>query len=251
MRDHLSHSQISMLLRCSEEYRFVYVEGRPRPLVPAIMLGQAYHKALEFGFKARMTDGTELSVAEIRQVTNDAWAMAIAGEEIAWNGAKPDDLRDQAATLAALYWEQVAPAVKPEAVEVRFEIEVPQVDLPFVGIIDLVDDGTLVDHKTASRSWSQTRVDKDIQAAAYLYAHWRQTGELAPGFRFDVAVKNKKPKILQLSTTRSERQLLQYERLLQAAWGQIQAGIFVPNPTAWNCSPRYCPFWRECQEGQT
>jgi len=207
------------------------------------VLGQSYHRALEF---ARTTDGTELSVAEIRQVANDAWSMAIAGEEIAWDGEEPEELRDQAATLAALYWEQIAPEVKPEAVEVSFEIEVPEVDVPFIGVIDLIDRETLVDHKTANRAWSQTRADKDLQATGYCYAHWRMTGELPSGFRFDIALKSGKPRIMQLLTSRTEQQLLRYERLLQAAWGQIQAGVFVPNPTAWNCSEKHCPFWHEC-----
>ena len=245
MIEHLSHTQISMLLRCSEEYRRSYIEREPRPLVPPIVLGQSYHRALEFGLKARITDGTELSMAEIRQVAGDAWQMATAGEEIAWNGQKPEELCDQAATLAALYWEQVAPGVTPQAVEVGFEVEVPGVDVPLVGVIDLVDDGTLVDHKTASRAWGQYRADGDIQAAAYVYAYWRMTGRILP-FRFDVAVKTKTPRIQQLATSRSERQLLWYERLLQAAWGQIQAGVFVPNPTAWSCSPKHCPFYGEC-----
>ena len=153
------------------------------------------------------------------------------------------------ATLAALYWEEIAPAVEPKAVEVTFEVEVPGVDVPFVGVIDLIDGDTLVDHKTAERAWGQYRADRDIQAAAYLYGHWRMTGEIPP-FRFDVAVKSGKPRIEQLLTRRTEQQLLWYERLLQAAWGQIQAGVFTPNPTAWSCSEKHCPFWRECQGQQ-
>jgi len=245
MIEHLSHTQIAILLRCGEEYRRSYIEREPRPLVPAIILGQAYHRALEFGLKARLTDGTELSVAEIRQVANDAWQMATAGEEIVWDGEKPEELRDQAATLAALYWEQIAPGVTPQAVEVGFKVEVPGVDVPFIGVIDLVDNGVLVDHKTASKGWGQYRADGDIQAAAYTYAYWRMTGRILP-FRFDVAIKTKTPRIEQLPTVRTERQLLWYERLIQAAWGQIQAGVFVPNPTSWACSEKGCPFWRQC-----
>ena len=247
MPEHISHTQIAMLLRCGEEYRRTYVEGQPRPLAPALIVGQVYHKTIEFGFNARLTDGTELSMPEIRQVAQDGWAMAVAGAEIAWDGGKPEELRDQVANLAALYWEQVAVAIKPMAVEMRFEVDVPQVDVPLVGIIDLVDGETLVDHKTANRAWSQNRAERDLQACAYLYARWRQTGEQASQFRFDVAVKSGKPRIQQLATSRTERQLRWYERLLQAAWGQIQAGVFVPNPTAWNCSARYCPFWSDCQ----
>jgi len=249
MIDHLSHTQVAMLLRCGEEYRRTYIEEQPRPTTPSLALGQAYHRSLEFGFKARLIDGTELSVAEIRQVAHDAWAMAIAGEDISWGELIPDELRDQAATLAALYWEKIAPTVEPKAVEVAFEVEVPGVDVPFVGVIDLVDGDTLVDHKTANQRWGQYRADKDLQAAAYLYGHWRMTGEI-PLFRFDVAIKSGRPRIEQLVTRRTEQQLLWYERLLQAVWGQIQAGVFTPNPTAWSCSEKYCPFWRDCQGQQ-
>jgi hypothetical protein len=247
MRDHISHTQIAMLLRCGEEYRRTYVEGQPRPLAPALIVGQVYHKAIEFGFRARLTDGAELSPSEIRQVAQDAWAMAVAGQEICWDGESPETLCTQAANLAELYWSEVAPDISASEIEARFEVEVPAVDVPLVGIIDLVDGDTLVDHKTARRAWSKARADRDLQAASYLYARLQQTGDLPGKFRFDVAVKGGKPRIQQLGTSRTERQLLRYEQLLQAAWGQIQAGIFVPNPTGWNCSPRYCPFWDDCQ----
>jgi hypothetical protein len=246
MIDHISHTQVAMLLRCGEEYRRTYVEQEPRPLAPAIVIGQVYHRAIEYGLRARLTDGTELSVAEIRQVAEDAWTMAVAGQAIAWNGEDPEPLRQKALALAALYWEEAAMTVQPQAVEAGFQIAVPGVDVPFVGVIDLIDGDILVDHKTASQAWSQYRADSDLQANAYLYAHERQTGTPAAGFRFDVAVKGGRMRIQQLATSRSEAQLEWYERLLQAAWRLIQAGTFLPNPTAWNCCLRYCPFWAQC-----
>jgi len=246
MIDHLSHTQIAMLLRCGEEYRRTYIEREPRPLAPAVVIGQVYHRAIEFGFRARLSDGMELSAAEVRQAAEDAWSMAVAGQAIAWDGEEAEPLRQKALTLAALYWEEAAPAVQPKAVEVGFQLAVPGVDVPFVGVIDLLDGDILVDHKTASQAWSQYRADSDLQAHAYLYAHARQTGQAAAGFRFDVAVKGGRMRIQQLATTRSEDQLQWYEGLLRAAWRLIRAGTFLPNPTAWNCCLRYCPFWPQC-----
>lgn len=242
---HISYSQVKMFLDCPRKYEAAYIERRVRDDSLALIFGKAYHQALETGLNAKMR-GEELGPNLMDEVVEHAWS------EVMKDG-NADDIQDEENEidklkhLVGLYWAEVAPSVIPSAVELKFSIPIPGVDVPFVGIIDLIDNGFLVDHKTSNKSWSQSRADSDLQVTAYTYAYWAMRGEFPLGFRFDVAVKElKTPKIMQLDTARTKNQVLWFESMLPIFWRAVKNGVFVPNPTGFLCHKLYCPIWGEC-----
>jgi len=253
--EHVSHSQVSTFLDCGEKYRYSYIEGLPRPSTPSLIVGQTYHRALETAFQKRI-NGVTVNDEDIKRITAIAWDDVIveAGNSkggIDWQDVEATVLYSQAMALVALYWKELGCEIQPLLIEENFRVDVPGVPVPFVGIIDLITaDGAVIDHKTAGRAWPASRVEKDLQATAYLYALWKMDGELRKSLRFDVAIKTAKPKIVTYEAHRTMDQLLWYERLLQRVWAAISARVFVPNPTGWLCSPKFCSFWTQCTEGE-
>jgi len=73
-------------------------------------------------------------------------------------------------------------------------------DLPLKGYIDLIDDqGTILEHKTAGRSYPEDAAAKDIQLTAYSMAYRRLYGKDENGVRMDILVRTKQPKVQQLA----------------------------------------------------
>lgn len=94
-------------------------------------------------------------------------------------------------------------------------------DTLFVGIIDLVKDGYIIDHKTASRSWSKSDLEKDIQATGYSWAYRQLTKKKEKGIKFNIFIKprkiNSSPTLLLMETKRDVSDyVLFYDFLIKA-----------------------------------
>jgi hypothetical protein len=55
--DHLSATQISMLNRCPEQYRQRYVLGKKERPGAALIVGGAFHEAIEDGLRNKISNG--------------------------------------------------------------------------------------------------------------------------------------------------------------------------------------------------
>lgn len=84
-------------------------------------------------------------------------------------------------------------------------IEMPLVD-PFTkkplfngillsGRIDRIHNGIVYDHKTSSTSWSQNKLDKDMQATFYSYMYRMKFGKPEEGVIFNIIRKTKSKNI--------------------------------------------------------
>lgn len=100
-------------------------------------------------------------------------------------------------------------------IEQGFSQPMPLADATFTGTIDRVRKDDLRDLKTSKVSYSQNKVDNDIQATSYLWYWWRKTGEIVP-FGFDVLRKDKRANgeefpLQVITTTRTKDQLIDFE----------------------------------------
>jgi len=249
---HLSVSQISTLLKCGRLYELQYLDRVPVKSGGSLVKGGAYHAALEAYFHQQI-HGHPATAEIAHQAFEASWQARTSQNAVAWGGANPAREKARGLQLVDAYLEQVAPGIAPAAVERRFEIELPGVEMPLVGVIDLIEqDGTLVDHKTAGKAWSRQKAAQALQPAAYMYAMRQLTGQ-APVFRFDVAVDKlglkKDPRVeFQRFELRPESLDFDFfEQLVLRAFQQIAIGIFPPNPSGWWCSAANCPVWEHCR----
>jgi CRISPR/Cas system-associated exonuclease Cas4 (RecB family) len=101
---------------------------------------------------------------------------------------------------------------------------------PVKGYIDLIDSqGNIIDHKTTKRSYPQDAAEKDLQLTAYAMAYRAMHGKPENAVRLDVMVRNKQPKIQQLSGRRNESQIGRFTRLAGQLENGISSGVFYPN----------------------
>ena len=138
------------------------------------------------------------------------------------------------------------------AIEETFIFEPSDLDVPVIGVIDMMeqdDAGTIIitDFKTSGRSYSNDEIDNNMQMTVY------QLAAKANGFggreillRFDCLIKTKTPKFEQYYTTRSVVDELRLIRKIEKVWEGINRGIFIPNDTNWK--HKNCPYREVCDE---
>lgn len=154
--DHISASQLAMFERCPEQYRQRYVWGRKEAPGGALILGKAFHSAQETGFRMRMQHGTRLSTGAIQDAFSTEFDRGViaaqdSGEgEIQWGRMSPGETKDIGVKATTTYYDYVAQAIRPIAVEDEFSVAFPGVDVPVVGFIDIVEEARVIDMKTAT-----------------------------------------------------------------------------------------------------
>lgn len=232
MIKHLSYSSISCYLECPRRWKLRYIDKLETPPNHHFFFGSAWHSAIEEHLKEGI--GVPLAQRWLRhwQQVSRPLERELALELAAVGAA-------MAADSSTLY---VLKDLRPTAIERKIEFRVPNVGVPIIGYIDLVlQNGVLVDLKTAGSPWDQARADAETQPAFYLAA----TG----GTRFQhiVFVKSFEPEVQVLDTQRHNPAAVVYP-LAQKAWKGISAGDFHCNVSA--CSG--CDYRSVCkrEEGE-
>lgn len=232
---HLSFSRINRYLHCPEQYRLYYIENLRRRFPSAsLVFGQAVHQALAGLFRAgedpvRFFLGLwdEVGQMDVEYSSRESWVkLHVAGQKLLEKFA-----REELVKLEAI-----------EAVEKTFELTITSLDLPFVGIIDLVShlDGkkTVVDFKTASSAYQEHEVVLSDQLTAYQLAE--------PGAEqtaLCVLVKTKAPQIEWHVSQRGGQQLVEFLAKTEHIAGEIAGGRFYRRLGKW-CS--WCDYLPVC-----
>jgi CRISPR/Cas system-associated exonuclease Cas4 (RecB family) len=229
----LSHSRINRYLHCPEQYRLYYVEHL-RLRVPAanLVFGQVVHKALAALFEKRsdpvaafQASWTEAGQVDLDYGRESHEGLGIAGVQLLERFAR----------------EELPRISDVEAVERKFELQVTTLDLPLVGIIDLVagleDRRTVVDFKTATRGYEPHEVVLSDQLTAYRLAE-----PTATQAALCVFVKAREPRIEWHKADRTAADLTQYLRKAGIVGREIAARHFYKRPGKWCAWCDYLPL---------
>jgi CRISPR/Cas system-associated exonuclease Cas4 (RecB family) len=230
----LSHSRVSKYLHCPEQYRLYYVE-RLRPRIPpaALVFGRVLHEALARLFQGGDPLGhflsvwSELKAVDIHYSGRDSW------EKLSGTGER---------LLEKFVQEEFSKFGVPEAVERSFELKITSLDVPFVGVIDLIAElegvRAVIDFKSSSSAYHPFEIVLSDQLTAYQLAE-PQIERLA----LCVLVKTKEPRIDWFLSGRDPAQLMEYLDKADHVVRDITAGRFYKRPGKW-CG--WCDFLPVC-----
>ena len=263
-RGYLSVSQVMQYTKCGEAYRRRYVLEQRIPSNSYMVQGRGVHKAAEH-LHLSMIAGNPIPSAEMVQVYSDLHDTEIVGAEIKEEGPDgqpidPGVIKDMGVRLTRKY-HRVAlgndrdsktgkplPAVKPIAAEQVFRVKVTPENsdpIPFMGVIDLVEEASISDLKTKKKAASQSEADNSIQLS--LYAH--VTG--IPHVRLDQLVKPTKTmpeRFLRTESIRDKRETMHALDVVAEVAQDIALGRFRrTNPENWWCTEKWCPYWDDCR----
>jgi len=248
MLDHISHSQINMWLRCPRQWKYRYVDGLKIPPSGALIVGSAYHSALECNFIQKVESRKDLPLNDCLDLFSDAWEDRLLEEELViWEQLGPGESKDQGASLVEEYIVSTSPSVQPVQVERTIYTEVAGVK--FVCRVDLENDQrAVIDHKTSARAYSQDDVDGDIQASAEAFALCRPIV-----FYNHIALKLKRPRIQIVKSYRRQADIDWWVDMATGVVRQMESGVAPPRSidafgkSGFWCSERFCGYYERCR----
>jgi len=235
----LSPSQANTFLNCSAKWWFKHGVGLPDPKSGSLVRGLAVHKTIERWFKLSL-EGATPEIEDMCEPYDDAWESLSAEASFA---ADDDiaELKRSGAILLRKYLEEVAPEIRPAALEQQVVGEIGGVKVR--GYVDIVDvDGNIIDVKTAGKKPSGVDSGYAFQLATY-----RQILPGASGkARLDTLVATKTPQLVKIEYHVTEAD----ERLTTSLYPRVREGIreglYFPNRNSNLCSRKYCNFADAC-----
>jgi hypothetical protein len=232
---YLSHSRISKYLLCPEQYRLYYLENlRPKLTAAALVFGKVLHEALAGFFRNQddpvwtfRTQWQEVKQFDLSYSARESWEKLDACGQ---------------ALLGKFIREEASRIGNVRLCEGTFELAITNLDLPFVGVIDLLADvdeiPTVVDFKTSGSAYEDHEVVLSDQLTAYQLAE-PQTAQIA----YCVFVKTKEPRIDWYKSQRSGAQLAEFLAKVEHVGHEITSRHFYKRPGKW-CS--WCDYLPVC-----
>jgi len=175
--------------------------------------------------------------------------------KIAWGAESPEDYQEQGARIIACpdvlkTVQSMTPYAddKGPFVERFVKLQVPGVDIPVIGYVDVMtSDMVPWDIKTSARAWTPDKLTSETQPLFYIAA-LNQAGYRPDGtFRHFITTKTKVPQVQVLKEKHSMGEVFWLFDLIQHVWRGITGGVFPPNNTGWKCSAAYCDYWPLCR----
>ena len=260
----LSMSGFNMMRKCPKQFEYSYVLGVVSAPGIAMTKGKAVHKGAEMVHRSTIETGKPLTMDAAVQVVADDfdiekdkiedWTDPDTEEKL-----KPGAVKDAALANFRVYYVQAVPLIKPVAVEKTFAKKFGTV--PMRGVIDLIDKvpgeytvnddpeqspplvEVVSDLKLTRKMWSDQQIENNPQLTAYALV------ENTDRVRVDLLLDQKKG--TQYKPIRSFRYAKIKNDLiedLETIVAQIKTGIFSRcDPTAWNCSPKWCGYFARCR----
>ena len=256
MLDHISHSQIQMLLKCGIQWEFRYLKNKIVPPGASLVRGKCGHKSLEFNFMQKVVSKEDLPVSMVKDFFSDEWESSkfqIAWTEKDLDGKSPKvataKFKDSGIQLVEKFHEEQSPVIQPVTVEEKFEVPF-EGDYPsLVGVIDRVDEGEEIGEvKFAGKSPQKDDAKTDIQLTIYDAAYRVMHGHPPKKLKKEFAIATKEAKTMVLEEPpRDDATVNRLLNRLLVSMQCLKSGIFVPAPQgAWWCSANWCGYWDQC-----
>lgn len=258
---HLSKSQLTTYLECSQRYQYQYVLSVPWEVMPApLLFGKAMHRAVALYYQRKQA-GLDVTLEDLEAIFHLAWDQGKSNLPLRFTrGATEDTLRAQGRELLRCFTAQVKPW-RIDAVEKPFVVDLVDPDtgviLPvkLVGVIDLLesdDEGNVIvtELKTSARKYTEQQGEHQLDGAVYAYAVQQLGVSPTPEqvlIRFDVLVKTKTPQFEQYYFTKDATDFRKFLRLATKVVRAIALDVFVPHE-GWYCAT--CPFLKRCTQDQ-
>ena len=252
--DHLSYSSVSLFLTCGKAWKYRYIDKVQAAPSQNLIIGSCIHDVLEEIIRCNtlgenVPDASNYALQAVENRLGSIEPDSV--DAIDAEAVKNEVLRIADAPLILSGVNMIRAKVDDEGamIERKVTLEVPEVDVPVIGFIDIIlDDGTPADFKTSARSWTAERAQSEKQPVFYLASMGQAGMPVNWHFKHLVAVKNKTPKWQIFDSERTPAEIGRLFVEIQQVWRSIQAENYLPAaPGSWKYSPKGCEYWQICQ----
>lgn len=176
--DHLSPSGLGKFVECPREWQQTYLQARPDKPAENLIVGSAFHSAMEFNFRQKIDSHVDLPVVELidyhDSVGFDDRLVADqekAGEEIVWKTSY-EDAKTRARLMIGEYRNRVCERLQPIAVEQKFAVPMG-LPVKVEGRYDLLTTEVGIDWKSGQKRNRSPKTSWLLQALIYSFATGR------------------------------------------------------------------------------
>jgi putative RecB family exonuclease len=250
--DHVSPSSMKTFFGCSLRFYYEKVQRLPKPVSSALHVGKAVHEGLRAYNLAWWRGGDTATDTVIAAYQTSFSALEHTEGQVDWES--PEDRADGLATgervlRAYLASDAARLEGRPLGVEVALHDELPGLDAPLTGVIDLVRAGHVpVDFKTVASTPGNLELEAflhESQLVAYQLLLEAATGEPVTALELVFLIKTKTPRVIvHRSPPADEVRKQRFLALAQAFVAGVRAERFHPQPGT-HCS--WCPYRAECR----
>ena len=249
LQQKISPSKLSLFQACRLKFFFRYVLELKKPKTAALHVGSTVHSVLKGWNKARWRQQSP-ALADLHASYQAAWQGEQTEEPVAWDNPTVEaEQRQTGWRLLETFFREspIREAGKPDAVEVSVEADLSSRGLPtLVGVLDLVQDQTVIDFKTSASTPNADRAAlvNSTQATAYSLLYRENTGQREQGVELHHLVKLKSPKlvVIYLSPV-GDRECARLFRVMDSYVAALDRRDFIPSPGL-QCVG--CEFFAEC-----
>ena len=249
LQQKVSASKLTLFQSCRLKFFFRYVLGLRKPKTAALHVGVAVHAVLSDWNRARWRRQS-VALADLYATYQSVWKSEQSAEPVAWDNAGVEAEQQQTGwrLLETFFRESpIREAGKPDAVEVMVEADLASHGLPtLVGVLDLVQNATVIDFKTSSTTPNADRAAlvNATQATAYAMLYRENTGRKEAGIELHHLVKLKQPKLVVIPLPPiGERERSRLLRVIESYVVGLDRRDFIPSPGL-QCAS--CEFLNEC-----
>lgn len=247
LKQTVSPSRLSLYLQCRLKFFFRYVVKIQKAKTPALHVGTSVHAVLKAWNKARWKQ-SPLTLKQLHDEFTKAWTDM--EEPVQWEDGEEDEEKKTSWRLVETYMREskIPPTLKPDAVEVPVEADLKEHGLPkLVGVLDLVQNRTIIDFKTSGQTPNAERVahTNELQISSYAVLYRHNTGQKENGLELHHLVKTKNPKlVITPLPPMSEHQESRLFTLMESYVEGLDRRDCVPSPGL-QCVA--CEFFNECR----
>ncbi|MGI8726630.1 MAG: PD-(D/E)XK nuclease family protein [Solirubrobacterales bacterium] len=252
----LSAGSIARFERCQSQWQAHYLLGRRDPPNLKMAAGSAIGNTLAALFAARIAGEGEISPVDADDRLAAEWefeAGACAGVE----AGEVDEVGEGLRAPLRAYLEQVAPEIRPAAVEREVRFGFSGASWSVVGYLDLeTEAGECIDYKCSTKHLAPARALTDIQPTTYLLAKTLEGAE-APSFAYHSLrrgrVRDESDRIRRVPAERTTTQIEGMGLRIASVARQIARAAttdeWAYSTQGWWCGEGMCANWERCPAG--
>lgn len=260
-----SPSRLKTAGECPARFEFSYILKLPRPTKASIELGSWIDFVLNEAMAFKRENGVPRRFTEVLEIAEREWQRRIEPiQDDKWELKKVTKAEAKVRLAKALgeYHETWGERLKPLMIQEPLIVPEGVVGPRQVyGVPDLVtEDGWIVDHKTKGKGFfpepedgeapdvekAKATLSRDLQLGLYAMGYYAKFGKPPVGIRLIGLVYTKTPQVQTVEMVPTAEMVRWVQAASRRAAEVIEAGKFLPNPSAPFCAT--CEYSDACTE---
>ena len=240
----ISNTQIELFSGCPLAWWFRYVlRIRTDPSIYQL-LGQSVHESLSDYYKDIIEGFQPMEHTEFLNYTSDKVSGVLynTSHNAAKFGKSEEEVINSRLYAVDMYMQTIGKTLIPIKSEVSIQKLIPNTDVEFLGIIDLVTKDHVIDFKLCGKPWGPKKVKDSVQPKAYSFLLGRPLD-----FQFHFISADATPKIMDVHIPLTDAtDYINRAGALAMSMKEVASGRQKPTTCTNNCSEHTCDYTKEC-----